>query len=71
MALQYLLGAGAHVELAGAVGWHGQENLSGARALWGGGLEAGMDSPIGPLRLGFAVAEKRPGYVYLQVGYAF
>ena len=70
-ALQYLLGAGAHVEVAGAVGWHGQEDLSGARAIWGGGVEAGMDSPIGPLRLGFAVAERRPGYVYLQVGYAF
>ncbi len=71
VALQYLLGAGAHVEVAGAVGWHGQEDLSGARPIWGGGLEAGMDSPIGPLRLGFAVAENRPGYVYVQVGYAF
>ncbi len=70
-ALQYLLGDGLHLEAAGAVGWHGQENLSRAQAIWGGGLEVGMNSIIGPLRLGFAVAERRPGYVYLQVGHAF
>ncbi len=70
-ALQYLLGAGIHLEAAGAVGWHGQESLSGAQSIWGGGLEVGIDSLIGPLRLGYAVADQRPGYVYVQIGHAF
>ncbi len=70
-ALQYLLGAGVHLEAAVAVGWQGQKNLSGAQPIWGGGFEVGMDSLVGPLRLGFAVADQRPGYVYLQVGHGF
>ncbi len=70
-ALQYLLGSEMHLEIAGAVGWSGQEDLSGARPIWGGGVEAGMGSPIGPLRLGYALATRRQGYVYLQIGHAF
>jgi len=70
-ALQYRLSGGFYLEIAGAVGWYGQENLSAARPLWGGGMEAGMESLIGPLRLGYAIAEDRPGYVYVQMGYGF
>jgi len=70
-ALQYLLGSEAHIELAGAAGWSGQEDLSGSSTIWGGGVEAGMGSPIGPLRLGYALAVQRKGYVYLQIGHAF
>ncbi len=71
LGLQYLIGSKIHLELAGAVGWHGQENLSESKPIFGGGLEGGMDSFIGPVRLGYALAEQRPGYVYLQVGHAF
>ncbi len=69
--LQYLLGSRVYLEVAGAVGWYGQEDLIGAKPLWGGGLGVGMESYIGPLRLGFALADQRPGYIYLQVGHAF
>ncbi len=71
MALQRLLGAGVYLELAAAVGWHGQKDLSLSPALWGGGLELGMDSLVGPLKLGYALAEHRPGYIYLQAGHSF
>ena len=70
-ALQYLLGGGFHLEAAVAVGWQGQKSLSGAQSIWGGGLEVGIDSLIGPLRLGYAVADQRLGYVYVQAGHAF
>jgi len=70
-ALQYRLSGGIYLEIAGAVGWYGQKNLSAARPLWGGGMEAGMESLVGPLRLGYAIAEQRPGYVYVQVGHEF
>ena len=71
VALQYLLGAGAHVELAGALGWSGQRSLAESHPIWGGGLELGMDSPVGPLRLGYALATERRGYIYVQIGYDF
>jgi len=69
--LQYSLGSRIYLELAGAVGWVGQENLKRAEPIWGGGFGAGVDSFMGPLRLGFAVADRRSGYVYLQVGHSF
>ncbi len=71
MALQRMLGAGIYLEIAGAVGWSGQEDLSALKPTWGGGLELGSNSLAGPLRLGYALAEDRPGYVYLQVGHEF
>ncbi len=71
VALQRMLGAGVYVELATAVGWFGQEDLSVAKPLWGGALEVGMDSLLGPLKLGYALAQQRQGYVYLQAGHAF
>jgi NTE family protein len=71
VALQRFLGDGLYLEIAGAVGWHGQEELAESKPLWGGGLEVGMDSLVGPLRLGFALAEERSGYLYIQAGYVF
>ncbi len=56
---------------AGAVGWYGEDDLREARPVWGGGFGAGVDSFMGPMRLGFAVGKDRPGYVYLQVGHQF
>ncbi len=71
LAVRRTLGAGLYLEAVGSVGWYGGENLSKSRPTWGGGLEIGADSLIGPLRVGYASAENRPGYVYLQAGYEF
>jgi len=71
IALQRLFNDGFYVELAGSVGWHGQGTMSDAKPIFGCGFELGLKSFIGPMRLGYAVADLRPGYVYLQVGHEF
>ncbi len=71
IALQRLISAQVYVEIAGSVGWQGETSLSGVQPLWGAGLELGANSFIGPLRIGYAVTDLHPGYVYLQVGHEF
>ena len=71
VALQRKLSTSVYLEVAGAVGWYGQKDLSASQPLWGGGVEIGSSSLVGPLRLGYALAEDRPGYVYLQIGHEF
>ncbi len=71
MGVQYAISPRIYFELAGAIGWYGREDLKKSTPIYGGIIGAGMDSFIGPLRVGFAAAENRPGYLYFQVGHKF
>lgn len=57
-------------ELAASVGWSG-EPLTDARPVPGIGAFGILDTPVGPLRLGWSVRRKAQGRVTVQVGYEF
>ncbi|MCP4291144.1 MAG: patatin-like phospholipase family protein [bacterium] len=71
LALQYLFSGAIHLEVAGSAGWHGQEKLTESKPLFGGSIEMGAESLLGPVRLGYSLAQQRVGFVYVQIGSRF
>ncbi len=57
--------------VAAAVGWSDEESLRRASALGGAGVELAWKTPLGPCRMSWAVAERRNGAIFVQLGPEF
>jgi predicted acylesterase/phospholipase RssA len=57
--------------VSAAVGWSDEESLGRASALRGAGVELAWKTPLGPCRMSWAVAERRNGAIFVQLGPEF
>jgi len=61
--------AGISVELGNA--WGARDDISLGDTIWGGSIWAGVDTPVGPIYVGYGRAEGDRDAVYVHLGRAF
>jgi NTE family protein len=61
--------AGVSLEVGNA--WDNRSDISLDGAIWGGSLWAGVDTPVGPIYMGYGVAEGGQGAFYVVLGRVF
>jgi len=61
--------AGVSVELGNA--WGARDDISLGNTIWGGSVWAGVDTPVGPIYVGYGRAEGDRDAVYVYLGRAF
>jgi NTE family protein len=61
--------AGVSVEVGNV--WQSRSDISLEASIWGGALWAGVDTPVGPIYLGYGVAEGGSDAFYVVLGRVF
>jgi len=61
--------AGISIEVGNT--WESRSEISLADSIWGGSLWAGVDTPVGPIYMGYGVAEGGDNAFYVALGRAF
>ena len=61
--------AGLTVEIGNA--WYARDDVSFGKAIVGGSVWAGVDTPVGPIYVGYGRTEQKLDAVYVHLGRAF